>query len=320
MFKKITSRSFFTSTKHTSAAVLLLGTVFAAGAVVGTAGLTLAKPDDMPRGGVGAVLHSLLSAEPNMLAEDHVALSCEREFSVKIFTAEKLSDATFTVSDTDTGAILYGPENEGNLSPLWQTVWLGPLAALPPKITVHMTALTASGAVRESELILEPQCDGDGPTNITNNTLIINPWGKILVNPELDIENGTAFIPLPPLVMAVPEELVGQSVDTTVVRRLPEGDVVGGGTATIETEIVQMQLTGEAEGIGGITVPLNPPTLPGGEWHVDSFFDVTYRIDFSGAPEHNIDHPLRLINATSLESAGNSDGEFGEGEETTTVH
>lgn len=242
---------------------------------------------------IANLLLQRFSPNPNLLVEDHVKISCEPEFSVKVFTASVLKNANFKVTD-ESGNIVFGTAFVQTINPLWHKVWFRNLSPfpLPGKILVTMTAFTSDGREVEHTLIVEPDCDRPAgyTTNIVNNITVIHPLGKILVNPEPDPER--VRIPLGPLIMVVPKNMLRQPLNVRI--RTPEGVVVGQGHLdTIDTEMVSMELTG-----GGITIPL-PPVPPGGQPLVNSFFDVFFDIEIGGNPPQT--HPVRLINALPLE-------------------
>lgn len=242
---------------------------------------------------IANLLLQRFSPNPNLLVEDHVKISCEPEFSVKVFTASVLKNADFKVTD-ESGNTVFGTAFVQTINPLWHKVWFRNLSPfpLPGKILVTMVATANNREEVRHTLIVEPDCDrpSGGTTNIVNNITVIHPLGKILVNPEPDPER--VRIPLGPLVMVVPKNMLGQPLNVQV--RTPEGTVVGQGHLdTIDTEMVSMELTG-----GGVIIPL-PIDPPGGQWSVDSFFDVSFDIQVGGNPPTT--HPVRLINAIPLE-------------------
>lgn len=244
---------------------------------------------------IANLLLQRFSPNPNLLVEDHVKISCEPEFSVKVFTAGVLKNANFKVTD-ESGSVVFGTAFVQTINPLWHKVWFRGLFPfpLPDKILVTMVATANNREEVRHTLIVEPDCDessGGNTTNIVNNIVVINPLGKILVNPEPPNPERIR-IPLPPLVMVVPKNMLGQPLNVRV--RTPEGTVVGQGHLdTIETEMVSLDLSG-----GGIII-LPPPNPPGGQWSVDSFFDVFFEIQVGGNPP--MTHPVRLINAIPLE-------------------
>lgn len=245
---------------------------------------------------IANLLLQRFSPNPNLLVEDHVKISCEPEFSVKVFTASVLKNANFKVTD-ESGSVVFGTAFVQTINPLWHKVWFRGLSPfpLPNKILVTMVATANNREEVRHTLIVEPDCDrpaGD-TTNIVNNITVIHPLGKILVNPEpLDPER--IRIPLPPLVMVVPKDMLEGPLNVQV--RTPGGIVVGQGHLdTIDTEIVSMELTG-----GGVIIPVLP-NPPGGQWSVDSFFDVFFEIQIGDNPP--ITHPVRIINAIPLEQA-----------------
>lgn len=254
---------------------------------------------------------------PNLLVEDHVQISCEPEFSVKVFTASVLVNAKFTIYDTGSGAVLFGPKLVDKIEPLWQKVWLGPLSSIPPKINVIMDAQTPDGEPVSHKLIVEPDCKKPGGI-ITKTVEILWPRGKHLINPSPPFTPHLARFPLPPsqppeiprfdipLTVAVPTEAIGQDLIVAIVWRDPRiGRSYYLGTKkldTIPTEIVALSLTG---------VLWPPQLMPKDSLPASSFFDVFVEIGVGEAmgpgltqmlanhvnglvevhPEDSIDHP-----------------------------
>ncbi|MCG3200007.1 MAG: hypothetical protein GHCLOJNM_04536 [bacterium] len=106
----------------------------------------------------------------------------------------------------------------------------------------------------------------------------------------------------------------------TVVRR--SGPVLGATATTIDVELVSLTLTGQSPiDLTPIRVSLPDPVLlpatgqamrheiPGGNWAIDSFFDITYRLDFVGGsrPPLHTATPAKVASvtpSTSLPLAG----------------
>ena len=257
--------------------VLGVGVGFAAG----IAGSAFAEERGVGRGGVADLVRSIISKKPNMVIEDHAEISCEREFSVKLFTSEKLTSVEFEVFDAASGALLFGPLGFAEILPLWETIPLGPLSALPPKIVVKMKALSPGGETRTDELILEPDCKTSTiapTTSITNKVIIIHPVGKWLWNPP-------PWPPLPPfpplegqytrvpLTVAVPREAIGKPLVATMIWQDPTGVrryVAAESLETIQTEMLSLDLRSA-----------NPISIPGG---ISPFFDVFVDVAI-GTPE-----------------------------------
>ena len=237
------------------------------------------------------VLLRFFNQEPNLLVEDHVKISCEPEFSVKVFTVGGLKNAEFKVTD-ETGAIVFGTALEPSIRPLWHKVWFRNLSPfpLPEKILVTMVATADDGKEVTHTLIVEPDCKES--RILVKNATVIFPVGKILVNPDPPDDPTRIRIPLPPLVMTIPQHMMGKPVNVQV--KIPDGTTVGQGNLdTIDTEMLSMELSG-----GGVVIPV-PPAPPSGPPLTNSFFDVFYEIQIGDLPP--LIHPVRLIDATPLE-------------------
>ena len=229
---------------------LLLAVVFAVGWMSGIAKQVLAQTEKIDNPIARTLLGRFLP-NANLLVEDHVEISCEKEFSVKVFTASALYDASFIVTDTSSGSVLFGPKLVKQIDPLWQKVWLGPLNAIPPKIYVDMKARTANGAEASHRLIVEPDC-GEPP--LTNNIIV---WQKSsIITPAADpVDSRTRIVPL---VLAVPEQANGQNLVAAIVWKDAYAGKSYYGHASvvpIETEMIALSLTS--------TMPVTV-TLPAG--------------------------------------------------------
>lgn len=206
---------------------------------------------------------------PNLLAEDHVELSCEPNFSVKVFTMTPLFNATFEVRDSVSGALLYSTVVL-QINPLWQKVWLGPLSSIPPKIDVIMTAYTKDGSLVTHTLTLEPDCD---ELLVDQTTIIFPPPNgcKLIINPGGGgggggggDGGGRRNTGWPTVAVAVSPSALGHSMSVTV-RDIEGMSLAQGGVETIPTEILSLNLTS-----------VNPiPLAP-------SFFDVFFDISIDG--------------------------------------
>jgi hypothetical protein len=218
---------------------LLLAVVFAAGWMSGIAKQVLAQTEKIDNPIARTLLGRFLP-NVNLLVEDHVEISCEKEFSIKVFTTATLSDASFLVKDASSGNVLFGPKIVKQIDPLWQKVWLGPLNAIPPKIYVDMKARTANGAEASHRLIVEPDC-GEPP--LTNNLIV---WQKSPITAPAASDPVASRTRIVPLVMAVPKQAIGQNLVAAIVWK---DDYAGksyyghASIARIETEMIALNLT-----------------------------------------------------------------------------
>ncbi|MBI2621060.1 MAG: hypothetical protein HYW63_00245 [Candidatus Levybacteria bacterium] len=153
-----------------------------------------------------------------------------------------------------------------------------------------MTAKTEDGKEVEHTLIVEPDC-ATHIHSVVNQLIVLNPIGKVLVNPIPPVDPNDPSEPLqlkaPDLTVAVPRDKVG---DTIVVRLLDSGDQPVGGPCTIGPQTIPVEIVAlSLQSCEPITVSPH------------SFFDVFYEIKIG---DHTTNHPVRLIDASRLEDLG----------------
>ncbi|MBI4053918.1 MAG: hypothetical protein HY397_01150 [Candidatus Doudnabacteria bacterium] len=270
------------------AVVLLTFLAFVSGWFSAAASRVLAQVSktDNP---VANLLVSRFLPEPNLLAEDHVELSCEDNFSVKVFTAETLVNAKFEVRDAATNALLFQTEIP-KIHPLWQKVHLGPMVPFPPppKIKVIMTAQNKKGEAVRHELILEPDCD----RSLVEHTTIIFPppnGCKLIINPGGGGGGGQHHTGWPTVSFVVPPEHVGKKAEVvvkdlldTIVARNSQ-PLLGDPDFIIPTEIVSLNL---------VSVQPLPPS---------SFFDVFFEVRIGEEAHPQTRAACTVIDGSALE-------------------
>jgi len=224
----------------------------------------------------------------NLVPLDHTEISCTPYISLKAFTERRFT-AYFKIwsavegshskelMDPDTlhgqGALVKDTKAAGDyytIVPPYTDVEIDThQAVLPNPVLVEMYDKRSNKLVEK--LLLEPDCGEDGgrPNLVDLPTFVFPPphGCKLVVNP-FDPEEGDGGFPTPTVV--VPQTKLGWSATATVVVR--QGDpeltpLAQGSLGTIDTEILQLQLHSTQQ-----------------QWPVDSFFDITYRIDFKSPP------------------------------------
>lgn len=315
----------------TGSVIAVLVAVFLSGAFSSVAMSALAQVTDV-RNPIARTVLQKFFPNPNMLIEDHAEISCEPEFSVKVFTATALTNATFIIKNAANGAVIFGPMVVNQINPLWQTVALGPMSSIPPKIQVVMTASTPQGQIVTDTLILEPDCKKP-IKSLVNKITIIWPKGKLLFNPPPPLNPPRTPIPL---TMVVPKDMVGKNMVIATIWQDPATGVkryTEAKTLPIDTEILSMSLTsvnpmvvqypdsrfrpaffdvfvtvgvGEPQGQGlltalrGGTDNMPPVQVGDGIKHPDGTTSA-YTIDSFFDIFYTIE-PVRMIDATPLES------------------